>query len=153
MIRTYDCIRAEPPSDAPRFAPPPLHLDLLPSMVDLRPYMPPVYDQGRLGSCTGNAWAGLVQSLRRANRPKVADWVPSRLFIYYGERALEGHVRQDAGAAIADGAKVLTHSGVCPEENSGPTRPAASPSAPPPPPSPRPPPTRSRWSSRSTTAT
>ena len=27
----------------------------LPSVVDLRPKMPPVYDQGNLGSCTANA--------------------------------------------------------------------------------------------------
>ena|SRR6266404_1705025 len=35
----------------------------LPPVVDLRPQCPAVYDQGQLGSCTGNAWAGLVEFL------------------------------------------------------------------------------------------
>ena len=35
----------------------------LPNSVDLRTNvkMPPVYDQGNIGSCTANAWAGLLQ--------------------------------------------------------------------------------------------
>jgi len=32
----------------------------LPQSVDLRPQCPPVYDQGQLGSCTGNAIAGAL---------------------------------------------------------------------------------------------
>ena len=60
----------------------------LPSEFDLRPSMPPVYDQGQLGSCTGNAIAGAMEYER--DRQGLSDFVPARLFIYYNERALEG---------------------------------------------------------------
>ena len=40
---------------------------------------------------------------------------PSRLFIYYNERALEGTVASDSGAMIRDGIKAVASQGVCPE--------------------------------------
>jgi C1A family cysteine protease len=86
----------------------------LPSKVDLRPNCPPVYDQGQLGSCTGNAIAGAVQFDREKQKLK-PDFVPSRLFIYYGERVIEGTVNSDAGAQIRDGIKVVAKQGVPPE--------------------------------------
>lgn len=86
----------------------------LPPSVDNRPNCPPVYDQGDLGSCTGNALAGVVQIQRK--RLKLApDFAPSRLFIYYNERAIEGSIPEDAGASIEDGIKTLTALGVCDE--------------------------------------
>lgn len=36
-------------------------LQALPTAVDLRSKCPPVYDQGQLGSCTGNSIAGAVE--------------------------------------------------------------------------------------------
>src|SRR6516165_6209158 len=33
----------------------------IPESVDLRPQCPPVYDQGQLGSCTGNSIAGALE--------------------------------------------------------------------------------------------
>ena len=44
-----------------------------------------------------------------------ADFTPSRLFIYYNERLVEGSVNQDAGAMIRDGIRVMAKVGVCPE--------------------------------------
>ena len=85
----------------------------LPPRVDLRRQCPPVYDQGRLGSCTANAIAGALQFDRL--KQGLADFVPSRLFIYYNERALEGTVQSDAGAAIRDGIKTVAAQGDCPE--------------------------------------
>ena len=85
----------------------------LPSECDLRPSMPPVYDQGQLGSCTGNAIAGAMEYER--DRQGLSDFIPSRLFVYYNERALEGTVSSDSGAAIRDGIKVVNSDGVCPE--------------------------------------
>jgi C1A family cysteine protease len=85
----------------------------LPSKVDLRPECPPVYDQGQLGSCTGNGWAGAVEFLRM--KQGLTDFTPSRLFIYYNERVADGDVPQDAGAAVSDGATVVTKIG-CPNE-------------------------------------
>jgi C1A family cysteine protease len=49
------------------------------------------------------------------DRQGLPDFVPSRLFIYYNERALEGTVASDAGAVIRDGIKVVNREGVCPE--------------------------------------
>ena len=84
-----------------------------PAECDLRPEMPPVYDQGQLGSCTGNAIAGAMEYER--DRQGLSDFVPARLFIYYNERAMEGTVSSDSGAMIRDGIKVVNTEGVCPE--------------------------------------
>ena len=84
-----------------------------PAECDLRPEMPPVYDQGQLGSCTGNAIAGAMEYER--DRQGLSDFVPARLFIYYNERAMEGTVSSDSGAMIRDGIKVVNSEGVCPE--------------------------------------
>ena len=85
----------------------------LPPEHDLRPSMPPVYDQGQLGSCTGNAIAGAMEYER--DRQGLSDFVPSRLFVYFNERALEGTVSSDSGAQIRDGIKVVNTEGVCSE--------------------------------------
>jgi C1A family cysteine protease len=81
----------------------------LPISVDLRGKMPPVYDQGALGSCTGNALACAFEYDDKN------IFQPSRLFIYYNERNIEGTVSSDSGALISDGIKSLETYGVCPE--------------------------------------
>jgi C1A family cysteine protease len=85
----------------------------LPAKVDLRAQCPPVYDQGQLGSCTANAIAGAIQFDRL--KQKLPDFVPSRLFIYYNERAMEHTVASDSGAQIRDGIKSVARLGDCPE--------------------------------------
>tara|TARA_R110000868_G_scaffold405025_1_gene683919 strand:+ start:422 stop:1258 length:837 start_codon:yes stop_codon:yes gene_type:complete len=74
----------------------------LSTYVDLRPYCSSIEDQGRLGSCTGNAIAGAIELLMKRNN-KFTDI--SRLFIYYYERLLENTVNYDSGAYIRDGIK------------------------------------------------
>jgi C1A family cysteine protease len=87
----------------------------LPTKVDLRPQcQKTVYDQGQLGSCTGNAIACAIQFDRKKQKLK-PDFVPSRLFIYYNERAIEGTVSSDCGAQIRDGIKSVAKLGDCPE--------------------------------------
>src|ERR1043166_5447739 len=78
-------------------------LKALPKRVDLTAQCPPVYDQGDLGSCTANAIAAALQfdQLKQGKKP----FVPSRLFIYYNERVMEGTVNEDSGAMIRDGIK------------------------------------------------
>lgn len=93
-------------------APAPL-LMALPTMVDLRPQCPPVYDQGQLGSCTGNSIAGAIQFEQM--KQKLNSFVPSRLFIYYNERVIENTVNSDSGAQIRDGIKVVAKLGAPPE--------------------------------------
>ncbi len=85
----------------------------LPSSVDLRAQCPPVYDQGELGSCTANAIAAALEF--DAARQGLPVSIPSRLFIYYNERAIEGTVSSDAGAQIRDGIKSVAQWGDCPE--------------------------------------
>lgn len=86
---------------------------VVPPMVDLRSKMPPVYDQGQIGSCTANAICAAVEYLHVAESK--GDWVPSRLFLYYNERDIEGTTESDAGAQIRDGIKTLINNGVCHE--------------------------------------
>ena len=91
-------------------------LRALPKSVDLKPHFKAKpYDQGQLGSCTGNAIAGAIQ-FDREKQKLSPDFVPSRLFIYYNERVIEGTVGVDSGAQIRDGIKSVAHDGVCPEK-------------------------------------
>lgn len=85
----------------------------LPPKKDLRPGCPPVYDQGQLGSCTANAIAGAIQFDQK--KQGIAVFMPSRLFVYYNERAMEGTVTSDSGAQIRDGIKTIGTFGACPE--------------------------------------
>jgi C1A family cysteine protease len=85
----------------------------LPTQVDMTSKCPPVYDQGQLGSCTGNSIAGAVQFEQL--KLKIPDFPPSRLFIYYNERVIEHTVTSDAGAQIRDGIKSVAKLGVCAE--------------------------------------
>jgi C1A family cysteine protease len=86
----------------------------LPAKVDLRPKCAPVIDQGKLGSCTANALANAHLFCQLA-QPGGADALPSRLFLYYNERALHGTEKTDSGAQIRDGIKVLAKLGDAPE--------------------------------------
>jgi C1A family cysteine protease len=88
---------------------------ILPDNVDLSTFFPPNYDQGELGSCTGNGIAGVIQYCRARDR-LVPDFIPSRLFIYWNERNMEGTVDSDAGAEIRDGIKSVATLGVPPED-------------------------------------
>lgn len=85
----------------------------VPDAVDLRGRCPDVYDQGQLGSCTANAIAAAFEF--ELIRSGMLDMTPSRLFIYYNERTMEGTVSEDSGAQIRDGMKTLDQIGVCGE--------------------------------------
>jgi len=83
--------------------------------VDLRTdqAMPAIVSQLQLGSCTANGLgAAWEYELHRQGTPVEA---PSRLFVYYGEREIEGTIGQDSGAQIRDGIKVLANLGAPPE--------------------------------------
>ncbi|HUL72127.1 MAG TPA: C1 family peptidase [Vicinamibacterales bacterium] len=88
-------------------------LGVMPAKVDLGPDCPPVLNQGQLGSCTANAIANAhrFDQMKQGGKP----FGPSRLFIYYNERAMEGTVNADAGAMIRDGIKSIAQQGVCDE--------------------------------------
>lgn len=96
------------------YAAPLAALQVLPPQVDLRPQCPPIYDQGQLGSCTANGIAAAIQ-FDRMKQHLHPNFLPSRLFIYYNERVIEGTVTQDSGAMIRDGIKSVAQQGDCPE--------------------------------------
>ncbi|HVD98086.1 MAG TPA: C1 family peptidase [Cytophagaceae bacterium] len=85
----------------------------LPPLVDLRITYTTVYDQGQLGSCTGNSISMTIDMQRV--KQGLAPMKPSRLFIYYNERAMEGSIGEDSGAQIRDGIKSVSKIGYCPE--------------------------------------
>jgi len=87
----------------------------LPPLVDLRPQCPAVYDQGQLGSCTANGIGAAIEFDQM--KLKQASFVPSRLFIYYNERVIEGTVKSDSGAQVRDGIKSVAKLGAPPETN------------------------------------
>lgn len=98
-----------------RFVPPaPTPSTPLPPYIDLRPRMPAVYDQGDLGSCTANMGAGLLEFIMM--KEGIGTWTPSRLFIYYNERVIDGgDTADDTGAQCRDALTVMNQMGACPE--------------------------------------
>lgn len=80
----------------------------LPAAVSLRERMPPVLNQGSLGSCTAHAAATAFGFLR-------PGFDLSRLKTYFEARALIGMERVDSGAYIRDAIKVLNKLGAAPE--------------------------------------
>lgn len=96
------------------YAAPPEVVTALPPKVDLREQCPPVYDQGQLGSCTANSIAAALEFDQMKQQEKA--FTPSRLFIYYNERVIEGTVASDSGAQIRDGVKSVNQQGAPPED-------------------------------------
>lgn len=86
----------------------------LPSKVDLRLSQIPIYDQGSIGSCSANAssYAYYHTEIKNSNFI-IRD--PSRLFLYYNTRQLEGKVDEDSGASIRDTMKTIANIGLCSE--------------------------------------
>src|SRR6266545_3366242 len=92
------------------FSAPSATLRALPPRVDMRAQNPPIYDQGQLGSCTAQAIAGVLE-FDQAKQQQADAFTPSRLFIYYNERAIEGTVEEDSGAMLRDGIKSVAKLG------------------------------------------
>lgn len=84
---------------------------MIPQMVDLRTNskMPPVYDQGDLGSCVANAFCAAYDF------DSPGYYMGSRLFLYYNQRVIDNTVNQDSGAKLKDGVTALKKYGLCPE--------------------------------------
>ena len=114
QLARYGWVRDIPDQRDRLYAPPPDVSRALPDKVDLRSQFPPPYDQGMLGSCTANAIAGALQFLE-GKEGAAQPVMPSRLFIYYNERRLEGSTGSDSGAQIRDGIKTVVAEGFCPE--------------------------------------
>jgi len=109
-IKRYGWIPDLPDHRDHVFTAAPATVAALPPRTDLRSGCPPVYDQGDLGSCTAQAIAAAVQfDQQKQGQPET--FTPSRLFIYYNERVIEGTVDEDAGAMLRDGIKSVSKQG------------------------------------------
>ncbi|MGA2410396.1 MAG: C1 family peptidase [Candidatus Binataceae bacterium] len=108
-IQRYGWIHDLPDHRDFLYAAPMALLGSLPTKVDMRDRCPAVYDQGQLGSCTANAIGGAIEF--DLIKEKAPVFVPSRLFIYYNERVIEGTVDSDSGAQIRDGIKSVASQG------------------------------------------
>jgi C1A family cysteine protease len=113
-IQRYGWVKDTPdPRDLLFTASPVVAAKPLPKSADLRPGCPPVYDQGQVGGCTANSIGGAFEFAQK--KQMLADFMPSRLFIYYNERVIEHTTGKDAGAQIRDGIKTVAKQGVPPE--------------------------------------
>ena len=88
---------------------------VLPSKaMDILLHLPPVFNQGSLGSCTGNSTSAAIGFLRYKD-PLLEDWVPARLLLYLLARIKEKTVKEDVGAQIRDVIKAAGETGTVPE--------------------------------------
>lgn len=109
------CIRNKKTQESKKLYKLPKFIANLPTSFDLTDkFTFEIYDQGELGSCTANA---IAEAYRFANAKQGnQNFNPSRLFIYFNERLIEGTIYDDSGAEISDGMKVINNTGVCAEE-------------------------------------
>lgn len=90
----------------------------IPNYIDLTtsPFMPPVGNQGQLGSCV--AWGSIANWRWALRKSGLIDFDGSELFEYVNARNLGGFpITQDTGAYIRDGIKALVQFGNAPEED------------------------------------
>jgi C1A family cysteine protease len=87
------------------------YIKVLPAHVDLRSSFPPCYDQGELGSCTAQAVGSICDYKYGLDN----TFFPSRLFLYYMTRKLEGTTFIDNGATLRNTIKAINKFGVCDE--------------------------------------
>lgn len=85
------------------------HLAAVPDSVDLSPYLPPVGDQGQVGSCVGWGIGGNLGAT--AKQQNVFKEIFSATWIYNGARFIEGTLNEDAGAYPRDGFDWLVSKG------------------------------------------
>ena len=88
----------------------------LPPSIDLRSKMPPVLNQGQLGSCGSNALSNCLHFDLWRELGRAKGFTPSRLYIYYNTRAVENEpLNQDTGITLRGGCKSLSKYSACDE--------------------------------------
>ena len=89
----------------------PRKLDWWDSVKDV----PPCYNQLQTSSCVGNSTGRVLHLRELIQGEPAAPFMPSRLFLYFNARQLEGASGADDGARIRDCIKSTITEGVCPE--------------------------------------
>jgi C1A family cysteine protease len=85
----------------------------LPVKADISQYLPPVFDQLSLSSCTANTGVSSLMAVGKKQGKKKVTY--SRLFLYYFTRLLEGTENEDSGCYMRDVFKAANKYGVCSE--------------------------------------
>jgi C1A family cysteine protease len=88
----------------------------LPTSGSIKQYCTSIYDQGQLGSCTANAFCGAYRAMALQKSGSIT-FEPSRLYLYYAERAMEGQISADCGADVIDGESYVQKYGICSEKS------------------------------------
>lgn len=111
QIQKYGWIKQHP--DFRDHAPWTFAAQSLPAHFSLRDKMPPIWQQGHIGSCSAHgSCAAFVTDRMRQGEP---DFMPSRLFVYYNGRAYAGNANHDSGSSIRDVMKGLAQFGAPPD--------------------------------------
>ena len=87
--------------------------DALPKSVDLRSEMPPVFAQGWLGSCTGQAVGGLLDYYLR--NTEAHRWRASRMCLWWYGKIASGKKPEDNDGASIEDVLGVVKTGVCRE--------------------------------------
>jgi C1A family cysteine protease len=96
------------------FAPKAAIAKALPESVDLRASLPPVWNQGSIGSCVAHGVA--IAHIAAQKKVNAKGIMPSRLALYFQGRAVRGWQNQDSGMFITDAMKVTAKYGVADEK-------------------------------------
>lgn len=94
-------------------------IQALRSKVDLTQYVPQIYDQGKLESCTANAVCsayGINLVKQRADGGNYYYFNPSRMFLWYNTRTIEKTEKINAPVQLRNTIKAFHQNGVCKEE-------------------------------------
>lgn len=123
-LRRYDLKPSKEIPDSLKFEKP--LMATLPQIVDLTGYCSPIQNQENIGSCTAHAMSGMLEYIelrdfRKGLTMQIEEFAgiglqhPSRLFIYYNERLIEGNPNQDSGSSISDSIQSVVKYGFCNE--------------------------------------
>lgn len=115
-MTTKRLVPGKPRPKDPVYTAPPAVIAELPASIDLRTGVAakdwPIWDQGAVPSCTAHAVAGvaLFEMIAGGRTPLI---VPSRLFLYYNERVMDGDAEVEACSYVSDGIDVVLEHGFC----------------------------------------
>lgn len=86
-----------------------------PPFVDSRPNLPPVFDQGKFGTCTAASTASGPKALQEISQGDYPSVGLSVAYLYAMSKQLDG-IPNQAGTYLRVTFKVLQQYGICPEE-------------------------------------
>jgi len=86
-----------------------INVNNIPENIDLRDKFPLCFNQGEIASCTANAIVAVYAYYD-------ANFMGSRMFLYYNERQADNDIEDDKGSTLSQGIHVAENIGICSEE-------------------------------------